>query len=75
MVRGRHVSLYGHWVSELLTTTQAAKTIGVSGRTLARYAKRGLLAPEVVLPSGQYRWDRDKLAAQLDQLRRAHRES
>jgi DNA-binding transcriptional MerR regulator len=61
-------------VSELVSTPQAAKTIGVSGRTLTRYVARGLLTPAVILPSGHYRWDIDKLREQMDELRRRHRE-
>lgn len=56
-------------VPELLTTTQAAKEFGISGRTLARYVERGLLRPTVVLPSGHLRWDLDDVRRQLDELR------
>jgi DNA-binding transcriptional MerR regulator len=57
-------------VPDLLPTTQAAKTLGVSSRTLARYAEKGLLIPTVILPSGHYRWDLDDLRRQLAELRR-----
>lgn len=54
---------------ELLTTTQAAKELGVSGRTLARYVEKDLLTPTVVLPSGHYRWDLADIRRQLADLR------
>lgn len=57
---------------ELVSTTEAAKTIGVRNRTLARYVERGLITPAVILPSGHYRWDPDKLAEQMDEVRRRH---
>lgn len=55
--------------SELLTTAQAAREIGISARTLARYAERGLLSPAVVLPSGHRRWDMADVRRQLAALR------
>jgi DNA-binding transcriptional MerR regulator len=54
---------------ELLTTAQAASALGVSRRTLARYAERKLLTPTLVLPSGHYRWDLDDIRRQLRELR------
>jgi excisionase family DNA binding protein len=53
----------------LLTTAQAARMLGVSRRTLARYAERGQLVPTLVLPSGHYRWDLDDIRQQLRALR------
>lgn len=55
---------------DLLTTTQAAEVLGVSGRTLARYVERGWLQPTVVLPSGHFRWDMQELHRQLEERRR-----
>ncbi|MGH3492317.1 MAG: MerR family DNA-binding transcriptional regulator [Sciscionella sp.] len=57
-------------MSELLPTAVAAKALGISSRTLARYAERGLLRPAVVLPTGHYRWDLDDVRRQLDDVRR-----
>jgi excisionase family DNA binding protein len=54
----------------LLTTAEAAKLLGVSRRTLARYAADGKIFPTVVLPSGHYRWDLDDLRGQLRDPRR-----
>lgn len=53
----------------LLTTAQAAQALGVSRRTLARYAERGQLTPTLTLPSGHYRWDLDDIRQQLRALR------
>ena len=43
--------------------------LGVSRRTLARYAERGQLVPTLVLPSGHYRWELDDIRRQLKALR------
>ncbi|MGH3917378.1 MAG: helix-turn-helix domain-containing protein [Pseudonocardiaceae bacterium] len=56
-------------MSDLLTTTQAAEVLGVSGRTLARYVERGWLQPTVVLPSGHFRWDVQEIRRQLEEHR------
>lgn len=61
-------------VPELLTTTQAAKVLGVTGRTLARYVERGWLRPAVVLPSGHYRWDMQEIYRQLEERRALERD-
>ncbi|MGD9531063.1 helix-turn-helix domain-containing protein [Pseudonocardia sp.] len=54
---------------KLLTTAQAAEHLGVDRRTLARYARQGLLRPKLTLPSGHHRWDLDELRQQLRALR------
>ncbi len=38
-------------------------------RTLARYARNGLLKPAVVLPSGHLRWSREDIERQLKEIR------
>jgi predicted site-specific integrase-resolvase len=58
-----------HPEERLLTTAQAAKILGVSARTLARYAEQGQLTPTVVLPSGHYRWAMTDIRRQLRELR------
>ena len=52
-----------------MTTSQAAKALGISSRTLARYAENGVLLPALVLPSGHRRWDLDDVREQLRALR------
>lgn len=61
----------------LLSTTEAAQALGISGRTLSRYAADGKLIPAVVLSGGQrnhYRWDLDDLRRQFRELARETRE-
>ncbi|HXV93982.1 MAG TPA: helix-turn-helix domain-containing protein [Pseudonocardia sp.] len=53
----------------LLTTAQAAEHFGINRRTLARYAKVGLLKPALVLPTGHLRWRLDDIERQLRELR------
>ncbi|MFC5232775.1 helix-turn-helix domain-containing protein [Pseudonocardia zijingensis] len=59
---------------DLLTTTQAARELGVSARSLARWAQEGRLRPALVTPggdkrSGRYLWDIEDLREQLLNLR------
>ncbi|PVY95875.1 MerR family transcriptional regulator [Actinomycetospora cinnamomea] len=51
--------------SELVSTPEAARSLGVSARTLQRYVRDGVVTPEITLPSGQYRWDIAKLRRQI----------
>jgi len=53
---------------DLVSTPAAAKSLGVSGRTLQRYVKDGLITPDLTLPSGQYRWDPTRLRQQINAL-------
>ena len=53
----------------LLTTTEAAKAMGLSRATLASYARRGLLTPRMILPTGHYRWSLPDIERQLRELR------
>jgi predicted site-specific integrase-resolvase len=52
----------------MLTTSQAADSIGISRKTLARYVADGKIRPTLRLPSGHMRWDPDDLRAQLRAL-------
>lgn len=52
--------------SDLVSTPDAARALGVSPRTLQRYVRNGWVTPEITLPSGQYRWNVAKLRAQVD---------
>lgn len=53
----------------MLTSAQAAKVLGISPRTLTRYAERGQLIPTLVLPSGHYRWSLEDIRRQMRELR------
>jgi excisionase family DNA binding protein len=57
----------------LVSTEEAARALGVSARTLTRYAADGRITPTVVLSGGRrnhYRWDIDDLRRQLRALAR-----
>jgi excisionase family DNA binding protein len=54
--------------NELLTTAQAARLLGISTRTLVRYAEKGYVKPEMVLPSGHRRWIFEDVRRQLREL-------
>jgi DNA-binding transcriptional MerR regulator len=60
---------------KLLTTAEAARAIGVSRVTLARYADRGWVEPTRVLPSGHRRWRLADLERQLRELRNTDRDN
>jgi predicted site-specific integrase-resolvase len=49
----------------LITTTEAAKHLGISRNTLASYARKGLLKPALRLPTGQLRWTLAGIRRQL----------
>lgn len=53
---------------ELLTTAQVARQLGISTRTLVRYAEKGYVTPEMVLPSGHRRWKVGDVRRQLKEL-------
>ncbi|WP_369805156.1 MerR family DNA-binding transcriptional regulator [Pseudonocardia sp. MH-G8] len=53
-----------------VTTTEAAKLVGLSKRTLQRYHRDGVLEPEYVTAGGHARWDPDKIIEQLKARRR-----
>lgn len=54
----------------LLTTGEAAKVIGLSRRTLSKYAREGRLHPALTMPGTRptYWWDEDDLREQVRKL-------
>lgn len=50
--------------ADLLTSAEAGAVLGVSGKTIARYADTGLL-PVITLPTGHRRFRRSDLDAML----------
>ena len=54
----------------LLTTGELARELGLSARSLARWAQEGQLTPTLVTPGGQYRWELEDVREQLRQLRK-----
>lgn len=62
---------------KLLTSGEVADELGLSPRTISRYAREGLITPELVTAGGQYRFNLEKVRAELRQLaerRRAERD-
>jgi DNA-binding transcriptional MerR regulator len=56
--------------SELVSTGEAARAIGVGRATLARWWQDGLVTPDLVTAGGHARWDVDRLREQLRDLRK-----
>jgi DNA-binding transcriptional MerR regulator len=54
----------------LLTTTELAKELRLSVKTVQRYQRQGKIRPKFTLPSGQHRWDLDDVLEQLRALRK-----
>lgn len=56
-----------------VSTGVAARALGVDRSTLLRWAKRGLLRPDLKTPGGHYRWDVERIRRELrsPSLRRA----
>ena len=48
-----------------VTTTQAAKALGVSRRAMQMWVKEGLIEPDHRTPGGHMRWDVERLREQL----------
>lgn len=57
----------------LLTSSQLAAELGLSRQSIARYAARGWITPELRTPGGQYRWNLDDVKAEMDALWREQR--
>lgn len=58
----------------LLTTTEAAKILGLSRGVLASYVRRGLLKPYLTLPTGHYRWSLQDIRRQLAEIPTAEKD-
>jgi excisionase family DNA binding protein len=56
----------------LLTTAQAAKRLGISTRTLVRYAERGWITPAMRFPTGHRRWRLSEIREQLKNVPPQH---
>jgi DNA-binding transcriptional MerR regulator len=52
----------------LIRTAEAARAIGVSPATLRRWARAGIVTPEIRTAGGQDRWDLEKLKAQVRKI-------
>ncbi|NIH86561.1 MerR family transcriptional regulator [Amycolatopsis granulosa] len=51
---------------------ELAAELGLSRRSISRYAERGWIKPALVTPGGQYRWDVEDVRNQLEALRDRH---
>ena len=58
----------------LVSTPVAAEALGIDESTLRRWARAGLIEPDVVTVGGQYRWDIDRVRRELLERRRRQRE-
>jgi predicted site-specific integrase-resolvase len=54
----------------LIGNGEAARELGLTQASLARWVRQGKLRPTVVTPGGQARWRLDDLREQLEQMRR-----
>lgn len=59
---------------ELLSTGETARRLGLSRSSLWRYVKAGQIEPDLVTPGGHYRFDPERVRAQLRELARAERD-
>ena len=53
----------------LVPTGDAARAIGISANTLARWAREGQVIPALVTAGGHFRWSLDDLHRQLREIR------
>jgi hypothetical protein len=53
---------------ELLTTSELARALGLSLRSVQRYVAARQITPELTTPGGHHRWDVDNVRKQLREL-------
>lgn len=58
----------------LLSSGELAKELGISRRSISRYADEGLISVELVTPGGRYRFDPDTVRAELRKLAEERRQ-
>lgn len=54
---------------ELLTTSELARALGLSLRSVQRYIRAGYITPDLTTPGGHHRWNPENVRAQLRALR------
>lgn len=54
---------------DVVTTSELARALGLSARSIQRYVHAGDITPEYVTPGGHYRWNVAKVLDQLHKLR------
>ena len=57
-------------VPDLVHTSDAAKALGISARSIARWAAEGRITPDLVTPGGHMRWNIANLRRQLEEARK-----
>jgi DNA-binding transcriptional MerR regulator len=55
--------------ARLLTSGELARELSISPRTVARYARDGLLKPAETTVGGHHRWDLEDVRKQMADLR------
>lgn len=55
-------------MGDLIPTPEAAKRLGISARTIQRYVEKGYVTPDLILESGQYRWNFERLRQQIQSM-------
>ncbi len=70
LIRWIHATGAGYvpGMAEYVSTTQAAKAVGVSVRSLQRWVADGQLEPDFLTPGGHARWDVERLRRELVEL-------
>ena len=57
--------MIGGVAGPLVPTSEAARALGLSARSLSRWAADGRVEPDLVTPGGHMRWDVERLRAQI----------
>ncbi|WP_232661912.1 MerR family transcriptional regulator [Pseudonocardia sp. TRM90224] len=52
-----------------ISSTQLARALGLSPRSIQRYVQQKSITPEFVTPGGHYRWNAERVKEQLKALR------
>lgn len=58
----------------LIPSGELAKRLGISRRSISRYAEAGQITPELVTPGGRYMWNEQAVREQLRKLAQQRRE-
>lgn len=53
-----------------MSTSEAARLLGVHPKTLLRWVRHGDLEPDYTTPGGHHRWRPERLARIRDEIRR-----
>lgn len=57
----------------LLSSGELAKELGISRRSISRYADEGLISAALVTPGGRYRFDLETVQEELRKIAEEHR--